>query len=138
MKYPLNKLELLAVMRSVELFKNYVYGTKVGIFSDHKALHSVLSANKRNKQFSSRLTRWVDRLLPYDINFVHTPGRTLRISRHPFHCNRTSIKSVEMFEDWFTINVVDEFTKGIDQTLLAKRNGSIKTRDVYSGKRKTC
>ena len=43
-----------------------------------------------------------------------------------------------MFEDWFTINVVEEFTKGIEQTLLAKRKGPIKTLDGYIGKRNTC
>ena len=75
MKNSKNELELLAVVWSVELSKNYVHGTTFGVDSDHKALQSVLSANKRNKTFSSRLTRWIDLLLSYDFNVVHTPGR---------------------------------------------------------------
>ena len=75
MKNSINELELLAVVWSVELFKNFVHGTTFAVDSNHKALQSVLSANNRNKTFSSLLTRWVDRLLSYDFNVVHTPGR---------------------------------------------------------------
>ena len=53
---------------------------------------------------------------------VQTPGRTLGMadysSRHPSHCNGTSIKLEEMFRDRFTINVVEEFTGGLEKTLL--------------------
>ena len=76
-KYSINELELLAVVWSVEHFKNYVYGVSFGIISDHKALQSVLKSNKGNKTYSSRLTGWVDRLLPFDFVIVHTSGRTL-------------------------------------------------------------
>ena len=86
-KYSINELELLAVVWSVEHFKYYVYGVSFGIVSDHKALQSVLKSNKGNKTYSSRLTRWVDRLRPFEISIVHTPGRTLGmadyLSRHP-------------------------------------------------------
>ena len=87
MKYSINELELLTVVWSIEHFKNYVYGKTFGVVTDHKALQSVLSVNKGNKTISSRLTRWVDRLLPYEFNVVQTPGRTLGLedysSRHP-------------------------------------------------------
>ena len=67
-KYSINELELLAVVWSIEQFKNYVYGVAFGIVSDHKAWQSVLKSNKSNKTFSSRLTSWVDRLLPFDFS----------------------------------------------------------------------
>ena len=87
-KYSINELELLAVVWAIKHFKNYVYGEKFGVVSDHKALQSVLKANKGNKFFSSRLTRWVDRLLPFDFSVIHAPGRTIGLadylSRHPY------------------------------------------------------
>ena len=82
-EYSTNELELLAVVWSVEhwtfwsVYKNYVYGVSFGIVSDHKALQSVIKSNKGNKAYSSRLTRWVDGLLPFEFSIVHTPGRTL-------------------------------------------------------------
>ena len=64
MKYSIIELELLAVVWSIEHYKNYVYGITFGVVSDHEAVQNVLSANKGNKTFSSRLTRGVDRLYP--------------------------------------------------------------------------
>ena len=58
--YSINELELLAVVWAIEHFKNYLYGIKFQVVSDHKALATVLKGNKGNKTYSSRLTRWVD------------------------------------------------------------------------------
>ena len=103
----------MAVVWSIEHFKNYVYGVAFGIVSDHKALQSVLKSNKSNKTFSSRLTRWVDRLLSFEFSIVHTPGRTLGmadyLSRHPSEYEG-SVAKAELFNDWFTVNVVKEVT----------------------------
>ena len=79
-EYSINELELLAVVCAIEHFKNYVYGEMFRVVSDHKALQSVLKAIKGNKTFSSRITRWVYRLLPFDFSVVHAPGRTLGLA----------------------------------------------------------
>ena len=105
----INELEFLAVVWSVEHFKKYAYGGLFGIVSDHKALRSVLKSNKGNKTYSSRLTRWVDKLLPFDFAFLHTPGRTLGmadyLSRHPSEYEGAVAKAEDLFNDWFTINL---------------------------------
>ena len=48
---------------------------------------TVLRPNRGNKTFSSRLTRWVDRLLPFEFEVIHVAGRALGmadyLSRHP-------------------------------------------------------
>ena len=69
-KYPIIELEILVVVWAIEHFKNYVYGVKFLVNSDHKALASVLKPNRSNKTFSSRLTRWVDRLLPFEFQVI--------------------------------------------------------------------
>ena len=76
-KDSINELGLLATVWAVEHFKNYVYDVKFKIISDHKALMTVLKPNRGNKTFSSRLTRWVDRLLPFEFEVEHVAGRTL-------------------------------------------------------------
>ena len=105
---------------SVEHFKNYVYETNFKNVSDHKALQKVLKSNRGNKTYSSRLARWADRLLPYEFEVVHTPGRTLGItdylSRHPSPYEGTSVKAEQLFNEWFTVNVVEEFEKGFENT----------------------
>ena len=108
-----------------------MYGLPLGIVSDHKALQSVLKSNKGNKTYSSRLTRWVDRLLPFDFSIVHTPGRTLGmadyLSRHPSKYEGASILAEKLFNDWFTVSVVDDITPNFRG--LANSREPIKSRE---------
>ena len=121
-KYSINELELLAVVWSVENFRNYVYGTNFELVSDHKALTSILKGNKANKTFSSRLTRWVDRLLPFQFTVSHEPGRTIGmavyLSRHPSpSSNNIKLKAEELWSNWFTVNEID-----VDKPVLVELN----------------
>ena len=111
-KYSTNELELLAIVWAVEYFRNYVYGTQFEVISDHKALETALKSNHGNKTYSSRLTRWIDRLLPFDMKVVHQPGRTMGLadyfSRHPTELNEKQFvtNAKELWESWFTVNAV--------------------------------
>ena len=78
-KYSTNELELLAVVWSVDRFKHYLLGKEFTLATDHKALTSALGEHKSNKTYQSRLTRWVDRLLPYQFKVVHIPGKDMEI-----------------------------------------------------------
>ena len=88
-KYSTNELELLAVVWAVDRYKHYLLGKPFIIATDHKALTSALDGNKSNRTCQSRLTQWVDRLLPYQFNIVHIPGRDIGIvdylSRDPYN-----------------------------------------------------
>ena len=71
----------------------------------------VLRSNRGNKTFSSRLTRWVDRLLPFEFEVVHVAGRTLGMadyqSRHPTDLQGASIKAETLWNEWFTLNSIN-------------------------------
>ena len=109
-KFSTNELELLAAVWALQLLKNYFYGKKIQVVSNHKALATVLKGNKNNKTYSCKLTRWVDRLLPFDFEIFHAPGRTIGIavylSRHPSQIEGISVKATEMWNNWFTVNHV--------------------------------
>ena len=70
-KLPFNEIAFLAVVLAIEHFKNYVYGVEFHVIFDHKALASVFKPNTGNKPFSSRITRCVDRLLPFELEITH-------------------------------------------------------------------
>ena len=93
-----------------EPIKNYVHGVQFKVISDHKALMSVLKPNRGNKTFSSRLKRWVDRLLPFEFEVLHVAGRTLgmadHLSRHPTELQGASLKAESLWSEWFTVNCV--------------------------------
>ena len=121
-KCSINELELLAVVWSVENFRNYVYGTNFEEVSDHKALTSILKGNRANKTFSSQLTRWVDRLLPFQFTGCHEPGRTLGmadyLSSHPSPSNNNiKLKVEELWNYWFTVNEIN-----VDKPVLVEQN----------------
>ena len=70
-KLPFNEIAFLAVVLAIEHFKNYVYGVEFHVIFDHKALASVFKPNTGNKPISSRITRCVDRLLPFELEITH-------------------------------------------------------------------
>ena len=86
-RYSVNELELLGVVWSIEYFKNYLYGKKFTVITDHRALLSIMKENRSNKSYNSRLTRWIDRLLPFQFGIEDLPrakmGLVGYISRHP-------------------------------------------------------
>ena len=73
-RYSINELELLGVVWAIEYFKYYLFGKNFTVLTDHRALLSVLKSHRSNKSYNSRLTRWIDRLLPFDFNIEHIPG----------------------------------------------------------------
>ena len=77
LKYSTNELELLGVVWASEQFRNYLYGTEFQIVTDHKALLSALYINHWNKTMHSRLTHWVNRLLPFKFKMSHNPGKDM-------------------------------------------------------------
>ena len=119
-------------MWAVEHFRNYVYGVHFKIISDHKASMSVLKPNRGNKTFSSRLTRWVDRLLPFDFEVVHVAGRTLGmadyLSRHPTELQGSSVKAETLWNEWFTVNSVISLNDVLDNSEAS----SVKSRPAES------
>ena len=86
-RYSINELELLAVVWSLDHFKYYLFGSHCTLQTDQQALLSALKNNRGNKTYQSRLTRWVDRLLPFHFKVEHIAGKNMGfadyLSRHP-------------------------------------------------------
>ena len=98
-----NELELLGVVWSIEYFKTYLYGKEISIITDHRALLSILKEHRSNKSYNSRLSRWVDRLLPYQSKREHLPGAKMGlvdyISRNPYQ----PAKSISKYDEEFLV-----------------------------------
>ena len=69
--YSIGELELLAVVWGLEKFRFYLYGKKVYLYTDHQALEPLVKRKRSNKQYSARLTRWLDRLAHFDLAIQH-------------------------------------------------------------------
>ena len=114
-KYSTNELELLAIVWSCEPFQTYLLGKRFVILTDHKAIISALNETYGKKSYQSRLTRWANRLIPFDYQFEHIPGSSLGIvdylSRYPtfeaplpsLHDELFVIKSIQAFHNAFNL-----------------------------------
>ena len=82
-KYSVNELELLGVVWAIEHFKYYPDGKHFTVITDHQALN----ASERSKTSQSRLTRWIDRLIPFHFDIKHLAGSKMGLidymSRNP-------------------------------------------------------
>ena len=87
-RYSVNEHELLGVVWCIEFFEIYPYGKNFTVITDHRALLSIMRENRSNKSYNSRLTRWIDRLLPFQFDIEHLPAAKMGlvdyISRHPY------------------------------------------------------
>ena len=113
-RYSVNELELLGVVWSTEYFKNYMYGKHFTVITDHRALLSIMKENRSNKSYNSRLTRWVDRLLPFQFDIEHLPGAKMGlvdyISRNPSQ----KAKRVSAYDEEFIVAKLKLISKSIN------------------------
>ena len=86
-KYAINELELLGALWRLEQFRNYVYGKRVNLITDGQSLQPLLKRNRTHKQYSTRLTPWLDRLSHFDVIVQCIAGKNIPLtgylSRHP-------------------------------------------------------
>ena len=65
----------------------FLYENEVLLYTDHQALEPLIKRNRSNKQYSARLTRWLDRLAQFDIAIQNIAGSNLNFtdyhSRNP-------------------------------------------------------
>ena len=132
LKYSTNELELPGLVWALDHFKNYLLGKQFSILTDHKALIGALKDDKYTKTAQSRLTRWADKLLPFDFTVEHLPGKDMGfvdyISRHP----SGEPVPVSLDDEKFVIASVNQISTllGFDQ--LMPRNSWSQIRNKFS------
>ena len=95
---------MLAVVWGAEYFRNYLLGRSFLMVTDHKTLISLLIGNnKKKKTMFSRLTRWLDRLIPFEFRIEHKPGVKIGLadylSRHP----SSEATPISTYDNMFTV-----------------------------------
>ncbi|GKE92099.1 putative reverse transcriptase domain-containing protein, partial [Tanacetum coccineum] len=69
--YTTHDLELGAVVFALKIRRNYLYGTKCTMFTDHKSLQHILD----QKELNMRQRRWLELLADYDCEIRYHPGK---------------------------------------------------------------
>ncbi|WMV40886.1 hypothetical protein MTR67_034271 [Solanum verrucosum] len=69
--YPTHDLELVAVVFALKIWRHYLYGVHVDVFTDHKSLQYVFT----QKEHNLRKMRWLELLNDYDMSILYHPGK---------------------------------------------------------------
>ena len=69
--YPTHDLELAAVVHALKIWRHYLYGVHVDIYTDHKSLQYIF----KQKELNLRQRRWLELLKDYDVDILYHPGK---------------------------------------------------------------
>ena len=69
--YATHDLELAAVVFALKIWRHYLYGVHVDVFTDHKSLQYVFT----QKEFNFYQRRWLEFLKDYDMSMHYHPGK---------------------------------------------------------------
>ncbi|KAL0551944.1 hypothetical protein IC582_011037 [Cucumis melo] len=69
--YPTHDLELAAVVFALKMWRHYLYGEKIQIYTDHKSLKYFFT----QKELNMRQRRWLELVKDYDCEILYHPGK---------------------------------------------------------------
>ena len=129
-RYSVNELELLGIVWSIDYFKYYLYGKNFTVVTDHRALLSILKEHRSNKSYNSRLSRWIDRLLPYNFTIEHVPGAKMGlvdyISRNPF----ARAKKISTYDEHFVVATISKIRDSMRHLITNRQTATKKFRNI--------
>ncbi|KAL4021666.1 hypothetical protein IC575_020472 [Cucumis melo] len=69
--YPTHDLELAAVVFALKIWRHYLYGEKIHIYTNHKRLKYFFT----QKELNMRQRRWFELVKDYDCEILYPPGK---------------------------------------------------------------
>ena len=134
-RYSVNELELLGIVWSIDYFKYYLYGKNFTAVTKHRALLSIPKEHRSNKSYNSRLSRWIDRLLPYNFTIEHMPGAKMGhvdyISRNP----HARAKKISTYDEHFVVATISIIRNSMKYLIINKQNATKNFNSVLKSNR---
>jgi hypothetical protein len=108
--YLTQDLELAVVVYVLKIWRNYLYGSKFEVFSDHKSLKYLFD----KKELNIRHRRWLEYLKDFDFQLSYHPGKVNvvadALSRKSLHMSALMVKELELIEQFRDLSLVSELT----------------------------
>ena len=71
--YPTHDLELAVVVHALKIWRNYLLGNKVHIFTDHESLKYIFTQSELNM----RQRRWLELIKDYNLEVHYHPEKLM-------------------------------------------------------------
>nr|XP_009804253.1 PREDICTED: uncharacterized protein LOC104249515 [Nicotiana sylvestris] len=69
--YPTHDLELAAVVFALKIWRHYLYGVHIDVFTDHQSLQYLF----KQRELNLRQRRWLELPKDYDVDILYHPGK---------------------------------------------------------------
>ena len=90
MNYPNHDLDLEAVVFALKMWRHYLYGVHVDVYTDHKSLEYVFTQKELNLQ----QRRWLELLKDYDMSVLYHSEKTNMVANALSHLSMGSVPHV--------------------------------------------
>ena len=78
--------------------------------------------NRSNNSYNSRLTRWVDRLLPFDFSIDHLPGTKMGLVDYISRDQQHQAVNISAYDEQFIVAKLDVIKRSAKRFLLDAEN----------------
>ncbi|WMV37422.1 hypothetical protein MTR67_030807 [Solanum verrucosum] len=128
--YPTHDLQLAAVLFALSIWRHYLYGVHVDVFTDPKSLQYVFN----EKDLNLCQMRWLQLLKDYDMSILYHPENKKELVRNIHRLDQFDIQLVDSNKGGVMVHngsgssfVADVKAKqGIDPTLVALKEAVLK------------
>jgi hypothetical protein len=89
--YPTHDLELLAIVHALKVWRHYLLGNLVNIYTDNKSLKYLFTQSDLNM----RQRRWLDLIKDYELEIHYHPRKAnvvVDILSYKHHCNNLMVQ----------------------------------------------
>lgn len=122
--------EMLAIFWALQTFRNYLYGAKFKILTDHQPLTFVLSPKNTN----AKLKRWKAYLEEHDYQIIYKPGKTNVVADALSRvvCSMTVTQhSADNSDDFYIISTEAPLNSFKHQVILKKGPDKVTTTNPF-------
>lgn len=107
--YPTHDLELAAVVFALKIWRHYLYGEKIEIYTDHKSLKYLFS----QKELNMRQRRWIEFFKDFDCEILFHPGKANVVA--DALSRRGASIAMMMIQEWQLLEQLDDLTITVDE-----------------------
>ena len=96
----------------LKIWRQYLYGSRFEVFSDHKSLKYLFD----QKELNMRQRKWLEFLKDYDFGLNYHPSKTNvvvdALSQKSLHMSALMIRKLDPIEEFRDLSMVSELTLG--------------------------